>query len=56
MVSKEKYGGEEAFKCEECHMHYKKEKDAEECEKHCREKGSCSTEVTKKSLERSRSG
>ncbi|MFB6115386.1 MAG: hypothetical protein ABEK04_03760 [Candidatus Nanohalobium sp.] len=52
MVKKEKFEGEEAFKCEECGMHYQEKDLAEKCERYCREKGMCNSEITEKSLER----
>ncbi|MFB6241537.1 MAG: hypothetical protein ABEJ36_01900 [Candidatus Nanosalina sp.] len=53
MVIKEEYEGVSAFKCEVCGMHYGGKEMAEKCEEFCRENGSCSSEITSKSLERS---
>lgn len=52
MVKKEEFDGEEAYKCEECGFHYKKEKMAQNCEDHCRDYDACDTETVQNALER----
>ena len=53
MVVKEKFEGQESFRCEECGFHFEEEDTAERCENYCRKKGMCNSEITKKALERS---
>lgn len=52
MVVKEEYEGIESFKCEECGFHYRDKRNAENCEKHCRNNDSCDTQTIKRSIER----
>jgi hypothetical protein len=53
MVKKEEFEGREAFACEACGFHYEYREDAEQCEEFCTEKGTCNSEVTSRSFERS---
>ena len=42
------------YKCPECGLHYKDEKTAKVCEAYCKEHHGCSLEITKLSVERSK--
>jgi hypothetical protein len=43
---------EEVYKCEDCGLHYRKKELAETCERDCKEKGMCNSEITAQSIER----
>ena len=51
MVKQETKKNKTYFMCEECNMYYKTKDLAEKCEKHCREKHACDTEITKHAIE-----
>lgn len=52
MVLEEEFNGVDSFKCEECGFHFEEKDLAEKCESYCRDKGVCSSEITKNALER----
>ena len=52
MVIEEQFDGQDAYKCEACGFHYADKETAAECEDFCETHNSCSTELTKQSLER----
>ncbi len=45
---------ETLYQCPECGLHYEDEKIAKQCEEYCRAQHSCSLEITKLSVERSK--
>ncbi|MDY6770676.1 MAG: hypothetical protein SV186_01825 [Candidatus Nanohaloarchaea archaeon] len=53
MVTEEMFDGREAYRCDVCGFHYETENDAAACEEYCDTHGSCSSEITRRSLERS---
>lgn len=53
MVVKERFEGQESYKCEECGFHYIDRGMAEKCEEHCKDYAACDTEIAVNSLERS---
>ncbi len=52
MATETEYGGETAYRCDDCGMHYKNQRTAEKCEEYCTEHGMCNSEITAKSIER----
>lgn len=52
MVVADEYEGADAFRCEECGMHYRDRATAARCEDYCRSQGGCSSDITTDSLER----
>lgn len=54
MVEKEIFEGGASFRCEACGFHYGNRTDAEICEEFCEEKGICDSDITSRSLERSK--
>lgn len=51
MVKQETKNNKTYFMCEECNMYYETKDLAEKCEKHCREKHACDTEITKHAIQ-----
>ncbi|MDP3953710.1 MAG: hypothetical protein Q8P99_02740 [bacterium] len=51
MVKITKQSGKELSQCEECGFHYEDEKQAEDCEKWCREHHSCNIQITADAIE-----
>ncbi len=47
MVKEIEKDGRKLFQCEECSFLYKEKEWAEKCEDYCREKHSCSLDITK---------
>ena len=54
MTTKTEIKDKDAYRCDDCGMHYRRKKVAEQCEKYCRENGICNSEITEKSIERSK--
>lgn len=47
------FKGEHVFLCDSCTFHYRDQRDAEACERHCNTHAACSEEITGRSIERS---
>lgn len=52
MVVKDDFEGEQVYRCGICGFHYRDREMAQRCEEFCKG-GSCSSEITQESLERS---
>jgi len=51
MATQENFKGQEAWKCNDCGLHYESKELAESCQAFCTKHGACSMEIIKQSIE-----